>query len=251
MVIASGYSGAGRLSSRALLALLALYAAVSLCAAFVPSAAFAQDPDEQVSTPDGYGGEAVRCELALGDEGRLPQDSLEPGAEHDVDHRCAASHTHGRLNLGNPRDGLHTHAHIHKKAAVSAGNVSYAPREILPDEEYYMEEAVITGPRRCSEPQARPGPNKRGEGWDMLNCEVKRSVEWVVAAIVGISVMGVAWGGIHIITSGGSEERGRGKQIILSSVLGLVVGICCYIFAGLIDLGVSIHVPWDVMIRGG
>lgn len=244
-------SSARRLSSRRLAAaLLGLFAAL-LVVILSSSVAFAQDPDEEVSAPDGYGGEAVRCELKSGNDGRLDSDSPGPRADHDVDHKCAATHTHGRLNLGNTFDELHTHAHIHKKAAVSAENVSYAPREILPDSDYYMEEAVITGPRRCREPQARPGPNKRGEAWDMLNCEVKRSVEWVVAAIVGISIMGVAWGGIHIITSGGSDERGRGKQIILSSVIGLVVGICCYTFAGLIDLGVNIHVPWDVMIKGG
>lgn len=237
-------------SRRLLLLALALLLA-ALPAALDAPPALGQDPDEPVSVPDDYGGEAVRCDLDSGDEGRLHQDSFEPGADHDVGHRCAASHTHGSLNLSNTLDGLYDHAHIHKKAAVSADNVAYAPSEILPYDDYYIEEAVVTGPRECREPQARPGPNKRGEAWDMFNCEIKRSVEWVVAAIVGISIMGVAWGGIHIITSGGSEERGRGKQIILSSVIGLVVGICCYIFAGLIDLGVNIHVPWDVMVRGG
>ena len=251
MGIRTGRSGLGRLSFRVAPVFLALLAVVLLPVMFGSPVAFAQSPDEEVSTPDGYGGEAVRCELEAGEDGRLDSDDPEPGADHSVDHECARTHTHGRLNLGNTSGGLHTHAHIHKKAAVSAEAVSYVPREILPDPDYYVEAPVITGPRRCREPQARPGPNKRGEAWDMFNCEIKRSVEWVVAAIVGISILGVAWGGIHIITSGGSEERGRGKQIILASVLGLVVGICCYIFAGLIDLGVNIQVPWDVMIRGG
>ena len=202
------------------------------------SPASAQTPPDPtpLSIPDSYGGEVVECDS--------PDPSVVPDPTH-VHHECTNNHTHGWWNDLPDVGGTYLRPHQHTGSIVSAESAAYQPRELVPEDTISIDKAVRTGERRCEAPGVR-SPHKRAEAWDFLNCEVKRTVEMVVAATVGVSLLGVAWAGIHMISSPDAQGRSRGRQIMWAAIVGLVVGLCCYIFAGMIDLGVNFYVPWGI-----
>ena len=201
--------------------------------------AFAQSPDEPQSLPDEYGGEVVLCENPVAD--------VFIGPEH-IYHECADDHTHSWWNRPQEPIFAYPRPHVHTRRVVDAEGVNYVPVEIRPSKKLHIDAPVRSGPRRCDEPAVR-GSYKREEAWDMLNCEVRRSVEMIVAATIGVGLFGFAWGGIHIISSSDGQARARGRQVLWASIVGIVVAMCCYIFAGLVDLGVNFHVPWGIQPR--
>ncbi len=198
---------------------LAVVIAVVCFAAALYSPLWAQTPPTPTpqptptSLPDEFGGELLQCEIEenpdpYGD-GNVPvQDSSH------VTHLCANNHTHSWWNIITPSNpssfaGVDTYSrsHEHSRKAVSADALVYQPQEIVPGEGFIIDAPVISGPRECTETDSRPSPYKRDQAWDMLNCEVKRRVEMIVAATVGITLLGVTWAGIHIISTPASEGK--------------------------------------------
>ncbi len=162
---------------------LAVVIAVVCFAAALYSPLSAQTPPESTpaSLPDEFGGEIFDCEIASNPTG---SGDVEIEESH-VTHLCADNHTHSWWNSGGSAVGLYEQygrAHTHSKKAVTAGPGVYQPQEIAPGEDFIIDAPVISGPRVCSEPGPRPSAHKRGEAWGMLNCEVKRVVETIVAA---------------------------------------------------------------------
>ncbi len=214
----------------------------------------AQDPPPTptpIFLPDEFDGEIFDCDrfnTVTGDGNALL------GSGH-VGHECADNHTHSSWNApGTEVLALYTQwprAHRHSVPPVSAENVGYVPQEVVPGPSFYIDAPVPSGIKRCDASVQTPSPYRRDEAWGILNCEVKRSVEFVVAATVGVALFGVAWSGIHIISAGSSEGRGRGKQLLWAAVVGVIVAMCCYIIASMIDLGISLRLPWDIVVPVG
>ena len=215
----------------------AIVAILSFALAAAGSPAFAQNPPTPtptpapLSVPDEFGGRIQRCGPVVG--GGF-------GDPHWL-HQCVGGHSHG---------GWGDDPHRHTAPAVSAAGI-YQPTETLPPPDLYIDAPLDFGERVCGEVDSRPSADKRGELWDVLNCEVRRSAEALVAVAFGVSLLGVAWGGIHMITAGAEsgEKRTQGRRILWASITGLVVALFCYLIVSLLDLGVSAPIPWDMAAR--
>ena len=127
---------------------------------------------------------------------------------------------------------------------VSADTVVYRPTEINPGPTTDIYRPVYSRDTRCDEFRVSSPDGSMGE-WDVLNCQVKRVVEGIVAVGVGVAILAVVWAGVHMITSvderGGSGDRVR--RMITGTIFGVIAMLCCYILAGLVDLGLQFNLP--------
>ena len=81
--------------------------------------------------------------------------------------------------------------------------------------------------------------------WREMNCQVRRVVEGVVAAAVGVALVTTAWGGFSLMLESQNERmRGQTKMLIMATALALCVAMLAYAFASMLDNGLIPHTPW-------
>ena len=96
---------------------------------------------------------------------------------------------------------------------------------------------------RCSESLALE-PVQRS--WREMNCQVKRVVEGITAAAVGVAILMVAWSGFtYMLEANDQRMKGQAKVAVLSTVMALCIVLLAYSFAALLDSGIIPHSPWE------
>ena len=83
------------------------------------------------------------------------------------------------------------------------------------------------------------------QSWRILNCHVRRVVEGVVAASVGVALLTTAWGGFtYMLESQDESKRGQTKVAILTTFGALTIALLSFVIAGMLDNGIIPHSPW-------
>ena len=81
--------------------------------------------------------------------------------------------------------------------------------------------------------------------WRKMNCQVRRVVEGIVAASVGVALLTVAWAGFtYMLESQDQSSRGRSKMAVLTALGALCITLLSFVIAGLLDNGIIPHSPW-------
>ena len=84
------------------------------------------------------------------------------------------------------------------------------------------------------------------KSWRNVNCHVRRVVEGIVAASVGVALLTTAWAGFtYMLESQDTSKRGQSKMAVLTTLLALTVALLSYSIAGMLDNGIIPHTPWE------
>lgn len=81
--------------------------------------------------------------------------------------------------------------------------------------------------------------------WRNMNCHVRRVVEGIVAAAVGVALLTTAWGGFTLMLESQDEsKRGQTKVAVLTTLGALCIALLSFAIAGMLDNGIIPHSPW-------
>lgn len=83
------------------------------------------------------------------------------------------------------------------------------------------------------------------QSWRNMNCHVRRVVEGIVAAAVGVALLTVAWGGFtYMLESQDESKRGQTKVAVLTTFGALIIALLSFAITGMLDNGIIPHSPW-------
>jgi|SRR3989338_8005898 len=90
------------------------------------------------------------------------------------------------------------------------------------------------------DPALSPSEAEGGCGFEAFIAFMKGIIDFLTKLVLPIAAAIIVWGGIVIMTAGGSEERvGKGKKIITTAVIGAAIALGAWLIINTVYLALT------------